>query len=291
MKLLTYQYAGRELPGVLSTCMKKVYPLSAFGFSETTLEEFIIDSDRAALNMLKEKLAQADGTGSLPLKDVKLVAPIPAPRQQLFCLENNYYASDEEKKKAEQDGTKEELPTIYWKKATAASGPDAGIPSYPDYAGELDCEPGIGVITAADIRVEEVPRYIFGYTIVNNVISRQLHRRHRRPVLATSLDGFLPMGPWIVTADEWGDTDPVFHLQTWVNGKQVQDCSSDLMKFSPRFVIGNVSQLSVLKAASIFWMGTPYGCGKDQTPPRYFRKGDEIVCEVREIGVLRNYIV
>ena len=287
MKLLTYQHQGAPRPGVLSPRMKEIYPLSAFGIQADTLEAFIIQSDRAALDSLREKVASGCGE-AVPLEQAELLAPIPEPRLPLFCMENNYYRNREEARLAPPA-----LPTYYWKKATAANRPGGEIPSYPGYAGELDYEPGIALITAADIRnipYGDAARYIFGYTIVNNVISRQLHRRHRRPVLAVSLDGFLPMGPWITTADEF-PSEPVFHLETRVNGEVVQSCSTELMKFTPEFVVSDVSSLSVLKAASIFWMGTPLGCGKDQRPPRYLVPGDVVECTVRELGTLRNTVV
>lgn len=293
MKLLTFEREGKAVPGVLSACGKYVCPLSAFGIGAETLEQYIFESDRAALNDLNAKVAAGGIADKLPLDAVKLLAPIPAPRQQLFCMENNYYASNEEKEEAIATGTAPALPTFYWKKATAASGTGAAIPSYPEYVKELDYEPGIAFITAADVRnvpYEDATRYILGYTIVNNVIARDLHRRHRRPVLATSLDGFLPMGPWITTADEFG-REPVFRLETRVNGELVQCCSTELRKFTPEWVVSDVSRLSLLKAASIFWTGTPFGCGKDQDPPRWLRRGDVVECTVEGLGTLTNTVV
>ena len=293
MKLLTFELEGKAVPGVLSACGKKVYPLSAFGIKAETLEQYIIESDRKALDALSAAVAAGGVAEKHPLESVRLLAPIPEPRQQLFCMENNYYADAAEKEKAIADGTAPALPTFYWKKATKATGTGGEIPSYPDYVQQLDYEPGIAFITAADVRnvpYEDATRYILGYTLVNNVIARDLHARHRRPVLATSLDGFLPMGPWITTADEFG-REPVFHLETRVNGELVQCCDTDLRKFTPEWVLSDVSRLSLLKAASIFWTGTPFGCGKDQDPPRYLRAGDVVECTVDGLGTLCNTVV
>ena len=293
MKLLTFEYEGRAVPGVLSQEMESVYPLSAFGIRANTLEDYIIASDRTALNELSEAVRASRLERGIPLAQAKLLAPIPEPRQQIFCMEDDYYKSAKEKEDTRKNGTAPEFPTFYLKKATHASATGDDSPSYPHYVHELDYEPGIAFITAADVRnlpYGEATRYILGYTIINNVIARNLHQRHRRPVLATSLDGFLPMGPWITTADEF-DREPVFHLETRVNGNLVQYCDTDLMKFTPEWVISDVSKLSLLKAASIFWTGTPFGCGKDQNPQRYLRAGDVVECTVSGLGTLKNTIV
>lgn len=292
MKLLTYQYQDQTHIGMLSPDMTWVYPLSAFGIQAQTMEQLIIESDRAALNALREKAA-AGCPESVAFEDVLLLPPIPEARQAVICLENNYYTSEEEKQQAIADGTAPKWPAVYYKKASSANRPDGEIPSYPDYAGQLDFEPGLAMITAADIRgipEADAGRYIFGYTIINNIISRELVQKFRRPVVASSLDGFLPMGPWIVTSDEF-EENPIFDITASRNGRPVLSCSTSLMKFKQNYLISDLCRYSTLKAASIIWLGTPHGCIQDQQEPKYLSAGDRLSCTISRIGTLRNTVV
>ncbi len=292
MKLLTYQYRDQTCIGALSPDMSMVYPLSSFGVTAKTMEELIIQSDRAALNALRSRV-EAGCSDPIPLADVELLPPIPEARQAVICLENNYFASQEEKQQALAEGAPPQWPAIYYKKATCANRPGGEVPSYPEYAGQLDFEPGLALITAADIRAipeEEAGKYIFGYTIITNMISRQLVEKYRRPVVATSLDGFLPMGPWIVTADEF-EENPTFQLTVSRNEQPVLSCSTNLMKFTQNHIVSDLCRYCTLKAASIIWLGTPRGCIQDQPNPRYLTAGETISCTISEIGTLKNIIV
>lgn len=292
MKLLTYQYRNQTHIGMLSPDMTRVYPLSAFGIQAKTMEQLVIESDRAALNALREKAA-AGCPESVAFEDVLLLPPIPEARQAVICLENNYYTSEEEKQQAIADGTAPKWPAVYYKKASSANRPDGEIPSYPDYAGQLDFEPGLAMITAADIRgipEADAGRYIFGYTIINNIISRELVQKFRRPVVASSLDGFLPMGPWIVTSDEF-EENPIFDITASRNGRPVLSCSTSLMKFKQNYIVSDLCRYSTLKAASIIWLGTPHGCIQDQQEPKYLSAGDRLSCTISRIGTLRNTVV
>lgn len=291
MKLLTYRYQEKEAIGALNPEMTHVYPLKALGVQAETMEELIIESDRKALNVLKARV-EAGCEEKIPLQEVELLPPIPEPRQSVICLENNYYKDQAEKTATIEAGQAPKWPTIYYKKATLANKPYGVIPSYPDYAKELDTEPGIAMITAADIRAipeEDAGKYIFGYTILNNIISRELTRRHRRPVVSTGLDGFLPMGPWIVTADEF-EQNPKFTLETKRNGEVIQSASMDLMKFQQNYIVSDLCRYGILKAASIVWLGTPFGCIRDQDHPVYLKTGDVLTCTVPGLGQLENTI-
>lgn len=292
MKLLTYQYQDQTHIGVLSPDMTRVYPLSAFGIQAKTMEQLIIESDRIALNALREKVT-AGCPESIALEDVRLLPPIPEARQAVICLENNYYKSEEEKQQAISAGTAPKWPTIYYKKASSANRPGGEIPSYPDYAGQLDFEPGLAMITAADIRgipESDAGKYIFGYTIINNIISRELVQKFRRPVVACSLDGFLPMGPWIVTSDEF-EENPTFNITVSRNELPVFSCSTSLMKFKQNYIVSDLCRYSTLKAASIIWLGTPYGCIQDQQDPKYLSAGDQLSCTISKIGTLQNTVI
>ena len=291
MKLLTYRYDGREEIGALNPEMTYIYPLRSLGIQAESMEQLIIESDRSALDDLKAKVEKGC-SGKIPLSDVELLPPIPEPRQSVICLENNFYKDAEEKAAAIESGQAPKWPTIYYKKATLANRPGGEVPSYPDYALELDTEPGIAMITAADIRAipeAEAGKYIFGYTILNNIISRELTRRYRRPVVSTSLDGFLPMGPWIVTADEF-EENPVFTMETKINGKTTQAASTELMKFKQNYIVSDLCRYGILKAASIVWLGTPFGTIQDQENPVYLKSGDIVTCNVTELGTLENTI-
>lgn len=291
MKLLTYRYGERVEIGALCPDMEHIYPLRALGIRAETMQQLIIESDYEALRQLRMKV-EAGCEEKISLAQVELMPPIPEPRQSVICLENNFYRDLEEKRSAVENGTEPQWPIYYYKKATLANKPGGEVPSYPDYAEELDTEPGVAMITAADIRAipeEDAGKYIFGYTILNNIISRGLTKRHRRPVVSTGLDGFLPMGPWIVTADEF-EENPVFHIETRINGRVVQSASMELMKFTQNHIVSDLCLYGILKSASIIWLGTPFGCIRDQENPVYLKSGDFIECTISGLGTLANTV-
>ena len=208
---------GVEDPAILSEDGRQVWPLSWLGLSYETLSEaipFLTPQVRYGLS-----LAIA-GIPALPVEAVTLESPIPAPAQDVICLGINYMAhSDEaEKYSAAAFATRHE-DAIYFSKRVTRAVPDNGpIEAHTDLVKKLDYECELAVVLGKDAR--DVPAgqtrdYIFGYTILNDVSARDVQTAHKQWYFGKSLDGFTPIGPCIVTADEFEAYPP--QLEGWAS--------------------------------------------------------------------------
>ena len=119
--------------------------------------------------------------------------------------------------------------------------------------------------------------------------ARSIQNKHKQWYLGKSLDGFTPMGPWIVTADEFV-FPPQMQLESRVNGELRQHSSTDLMIYDIPFIIEELTEGMTMLAGSIISTGTPAGVGMGFSPPRFLKKGDVVECSVSGIGTLRNTI-
>lgn len=142
---------------------------------------------------------------------------------------------------------------------------------------------------AKDVPKEKAFDYVFGYTIINDVSARNLQTRHKQWYFGKSLDGFTPMGPCIVTKDEFVNP-PVLRICSRVNGELRQNSTTDLMITSIQDVIHELSQGITLKAGTIIAMGTPAGVGMGFIPPKFLKPGDIVECEIEGIGCLKNIV-
>lgn len=293
MKLTTFCYNDTVQWGVLSPDGTSVYPAAKLGIDDPLLESFILRADESDWQQLRRQAAQC--AASLPLGSVKLLAAIPEPFQEILIMENNYCKDADEAAAFHATLTDTEetpLPTYFYKKATLANHDGGTIPSYPGHVETLDYQAELCFVVARDayrVALQDAADYILGYLVINNVIARNLTTKHRRPYIATSLDGFLPMSPYLVTADEF-DADPVFHIRSYVNGELRQDATTALLKFTPRYAIADLSRCGILKAGSIISTGTPFGCGCDIVPPQYLKSGDKVTCEVEGVGRVTSIV-
>ncbi len=131
---------------------------------------------------------------------------------------------------------------------------------------------------------------MFGYTILNDVSARNLQTRHKQWYFGKSLDGFTPIGPCIVTADEF-ENPPVLAIKSYVNGELRQNSSTELLLFDIAHIISELSQGMTLKAGTIIATGTPAGVGMGFEPPNFLKSGDTVTCEIEKIGTLTNRIL
>ena len=128
---------------------------------------------------------------------------------------------------------------------------------------------------------------VFGYTILNDVSARNLQTGHKQWTFGKGLDGFAPMGPCLVTADEFA-WPPAQAIRCYVNGELRQDSVTDRLLFSIPSVLSELSQGMKLQAGTVLATGTPAGVGMGFDPPRFLRPGDTVRCEIEGIGVLEN---
>ena len=226
--------------------------------------------------------------------ELQLCAPIVHPRQDVVCLGINYDAHAQEAGRFSDEAFGGERPyTIYFsKRVSRATATKELVPSYKGLVDSLDYECELGVVLGKDckgVTKEEAKQYIFGYTIINDVSARNLQTRHKQWYLGKSLDGFTPMGPCIVTADEIGDEQSL-DISCTVNGELRQSSNT---KYMIQTVCGAISELSqgmTLQAGTIIATGTPAGVGMGMQPPQFLQTGDVVECRIAKIGILTNTI-
>lgn len=227
------------------------------------------------------------------LDSLELLAPIPRPTKNIMCLGLNYADHVKETSAAaDREAKLPEHPIVFTKNVTSVTGPGAEIPYDPAASEQLDWEVELGVIIGRPgyaIEADKAMDHVFGYTVINDLSARDLQFRHKQFFIGKSLNGACPMGPWIVTADEIADPHALA-IRCDVNGVRKQDSSTRHMIFDIPAIISTLSRGMSLEPGDIIATGTPDGVGFARTPPEFLRPGDEVVCEIEGIGVLRNTI-
>ena len=226
--------------------------------------------------------------------ELQLCAPIVHPRQDVVCLGINYDAHAQEAGRFSDEAFGGERPyTIYFsKRVSRATATKELVPSYKGLVDSLDYECELGVVLGKDckgVTKEEAKQYIFGYTIINDISARNLQTRHKQWYLGKSLDGFTPMGPCIVTADEIGDEQSL-DISCTVNGELRQSSNTKYMIHTVCGAISELSQGMTLQAGTIIATGTPAGVGMGMQPPQFLQTGDVVECRIAKIGILTNTI-
>lgn len=295
MRLYTFKRnleAAEEI-GIGNELDKEViYPIAQYGMPYRDMNDLVINGTEKDLNTLREN-SKKEGEG-VRIGDVKLCAPIPEPRQDIICLGVNYKDHEEESIKYDKGAftRTEGYPIYFAKRVNYAIGTGDIIPAYEEMAKSLDYEAEMALIigkTGKNIQKENVFDHVFGYTIMNDTSARDVQMRYKQWFYGKSMDGFAPMGPCIVTKDEF-DMPPIMKIKCFVNGEMRQCSSTDLLIFGIEHAITELSAGMTLKAGSIISMGTPAGVGMGMDPQVYLKKGDVVRCEVEGIGVLENTI-
>ena len=229
-----------------------------------------------------------------PLMEIQLHAPIPRPTKNVFCVGRNYLSHIEEGARTRGKEVKvSSVPVFFTKPPTSVIGPHDDIPWDRSVTQQVDWEVELGVIMGLGGR--NIPRsaaldHIFGYTVVNDVSARDLQSNHVQFFKGKSLDGFCPMGPVVVTADQFPDPQATL-LTLRVNGIVKQNGNTRDMIFPIDHLIESLSHGLTLEAGDILATGTPDGVGFARTPPEFLQVGDIMETEVEGIGMMRNRIV
>ncbi|WP_431281839.1 fumarylacetoacetate hydrolase family protein [Humitalea sp. 24SJ18S-53] len=223
----------------------------------------------------------------------KLLAPIPRPAKNVFCVGRNYQAHINEGLKARgaPPAPPPALPEFFTKPPTAVIGPDEPTLHFPintamDYEVELVLIIGT---TGRDIVQADALKHIFGYTVGNDVTARRLQRAHGQWFKGKGLDKSCPLGPWIVTADALDPMD--LQLTMTVNGELRQDSRTSNMIFPIPSIIEHLSAGLTLEAGDIVMTGTPHGVGYAMDPPQHLKAGDKMEAYVEGIGTLRTPVI
>ena len=287
MKLVTYRRNGAEAVGVLTRDGTAILPLPAPDMN-TLIETMSLTQVRAAAE------AAEQAGPAIPLAEAELLAPIPRPRQDIVCLGMNYKAHLEEAANYNAEAFAKEKPVaVYFsKRVSQAVAPDGFIESHIDIVERLDYEVELGVIlgkTAKNVKPGEAGDYIFGYTVLNDVSARDVQTGHKQWYFGKGMDGFTPMGPWIVTADEIA-FPPALRITSTVNGELRQDSNTALFINTISDVLEELTAGMTLLPATIIATGTPAGVGMGFDPPKFLKPGDVVECSIEGIGTIRNQV-
>lgn len=212
----------------------------------------------------------------------------------MICLGMNYKAHLEEAAGYDAGAFAKEKPVaVYFsKRVTEAVPPEGAIRSHPGLVERLDYEVELAVIlgkTARNVKAAKAGEYIFGYTVVNDVSARDVQTGHKQWYFGKSLDGFTPMGPCIVTAEEIA-FPPALDISSRVNGETRQAANTALLINSIAEVLEELTAGMTLLPGTIIATGTPAGVGMGFDPPKFLKPGDVVECEIAGIGVLRNTV-
>lgn len=248
-----------------------------------------------AREALAEVAERAPDEALLPLTSVELVAPIPRPRKNVFCVGRNYAEHAAESLRAiGQEVKLPQFPNIFTKAVTAVTGPYSDISFDPSVSEKMDWEVELAVIVRAagrQIARADAMRHVWGYTVLNDVSARDIQNRPGvQWFLGKSLDGSCPMGPWIVTADELPDPTNL-RLRLLVNSVVKQEDTTANMLFDIPTLLAEISRGMTLEPGDILATGTPAGVGFARTPPEFLRPGDVMESEIEGIGAMRNRVV
>jgi 2-keto-4-pentenoate hydratase/2-oxohepta-3-ene-1,7-dioic acid hydratase in catechol pathway len=221
-----------------------------------------------------------------PLLDESLLTYgpcVPHPGK-IICLGMNY-----QRHTAKLEPGQQASPILFAKYSNSLAAAGEVIP-LPRVAVEYDYEAELAVVIgrrARNVSEAEALDYVFGYCNANDLSARELQRRTSQWMLGKILDKFLPLGPYLVTADEVSDPQAL-SIRAWVNGELGQDATTAEMIFSVAYLISYMSHHFTLEAGDLIVTGTP-----DRVPrpeKRWLKAGDLVEIEVQGLGRLSNVI-
>jgi 2-keto-4-pentenoate hydratase/2-oxohepta-3-ene-1,7-dioic acid hydratase in catechol pathway len=301
MKFVTFVQNGSDTVGPVEgdTVLDLIAAWRKFGYGDAPRDmlALIAGGDQLLAEARRVSAAAAglksDASLWQPLSRTKLKAPIPRPLKNVFCVGRNYKLHIEEGARAR--GREVVFPTVpefFSKPPTTVIGHDEDIRLDPKVTQQLDYEVELAIVigkTVRDLSPSDVDDAIFGYTIVNDVSARDLQVRHGQWFKGKGLDTTCPVGPWIVTKDEFGD--PSRHrISLRVNGETRQDSNTADLLFDCAAIVSSLSHGLTIEAGDIIATGTPSGVALGMSPQKWLQVGDVIEAEVDGIGVLRNRV-
>ncbi|TCC29328.1 fumarylacetoacetate hydrolase family protein [Kribbella sindirgiensis] len=276
MKYVMVEHAGSERPGVLDG--DSVLLLDATDLTE------VIESGAAPTGV------------KVPFAEELLRAPLRRFRRDILCTGWNYWDHFEESKgrREGQDVDRPEHPTFFTKGPDVVIGPYDDIAWDPAISAKWDYEAEVALVigrSGKNIAVDEALDHVWGYMLANDVSQRDLQRAHGGQWLkGKSIDDTMPLGPWIVTADEVVDPQDI-HLQCLVNDDVRQDASTRQMAFDVATLISELSFGMTLRPGDLLLTGTPAGIGNAREPQVFLQDGDVVVTRSDKLGTLRNKVV
>jgi len=301
MRLATLSVEGKPCAAVqLASGGWLIFARTAAGQETEALAsgslQALIEGGPDAMEALNTIVTQAENGqhSDAVVSNAALMAPIPVPRKNIFCVGRNYMEHIAEGEKAQniKVGVTEH-PVFFTKPPTSIVPPEGDVLVFPTVSEAVDYEVELAVVIGKpgrNISKESAFDHIFGYTILNDITARDVQRRHGGQYFkGKGLDGSCPVGPWIVTSDAISNPHKL-SIGLTVNGEQRQNGNTSDMIFDIPTLIASLSEGLTLEPGDIIATGTPSGVGYAMDPPRFLKAGDEVVCDVAEIGQLRNTV-
>jgi len=291
MRLVTFSDDKGMRVGVHDAATNEIVDLAALSRLPKNMTEFVALGKKG---LQRARRAVKSGEGRIPAASVKLHAPFPRPAKNILCVGKNYHEHAREFHNSGFDASAKEavpeVPIMFTKWPNSVIGPGEAIPSANDYTNSVDYEGELTVVIGEggrNISQKDAFDHVYGYTIINDVTARTLQNRHRQWFLGKSLDGFCPMGPCIVTADEVKDAGHM-RLLTTVNGEVRQDAHVSQLIFDIPTLIETLSRVMTLEPGDLIATGTCAGVGIGFNPPKFLKPGDLVSVTIEPIGTLEN---
>ena len=287
MRFATFNYQGRRQVGMVAPDGRTI----------TALDLQSAPPGRGMLALIEQLAgggAQPAATGAaILLTDLRLEAPIPVPRRNVWCVGRNYHAHARELQASvfkNNTADPASWPIFFTKAPETVVGPnDAVVMPGEQVSSQIDYEAELTIVIGKggkNIPRDKAMDHVFGYTIVNDVTARDVQMRHQQWDLGKSFDTFCPMGPWIVTADELDGSNT--RVRLWVNGELRQDARTTDLIFDLPSLIETCSRGITLYPGDLIATGTPSGVGMGMTPPSWLKAGDSVKIAIDGIGEIEN---
>jgi 2-keto-4-pentenoate hydratase/2-oxohepta-3-ene-1,7-dioic acid hydratase in catechol pathway len=275
-----------DLEGIMEAAAEGLARIRGFGSGDAPSTRNEGTADRGASTGADAGGPGGPGLGEPRLGGPRLLCPLTRP-EKILCIGKNYADHCRE-----FDSSLPERPILFAKYRNALSGP-GGMVAVPAVSAAIDYEAELAAVIGR--RCKGVPEsealdFVFGYTCANDLTMRDVQREDGQWTRAKSPDGFCPLGPWIVTADEVPDPQDL-PLRLILNGRVMQDSSTREMVFSVAGLVSYLSRTMTLLPGDVILTGTPAGVGMGKKPPVYLRRGDRVVVDVEGIGSLETLMV
>ena len=295
MKFVTYLHNAQQYLGILDQ-QKGILNVVEAGKKQLGKELpadmlAFIEAGPNALDDAKKLLVSTQDW--IDPKSVKILAPSPQYKKNVFCVGRNYKLHIEEGARARGVApTYPPVPEFFSKPPSTVIGEGDEILWDSRCTQQLDYEIELGIVMgvkAKDISQKNALASVFGYTIVNDVSAREVQKAHGQWFKGKSFDTFAPIGPCIVTADEFGD--PAGHqLVLKVNGEVRQNSNTADMLFNCQQIIESLSVGLTLEPGDTIATGTPSGVALGMTPQAWLKDGDRVELSIEGIGTLTNTV-
>ncbi|WP_078429233.1 fumarylacetoacetate hydrolase family protein [Alkalihalobacterium alkalinitrilicum] len=277
MKLVVFREENKERVGIKTE--EGIYPI------EKSLKEIISNG----LNNGNDIENLIDLTsGVLSEEEIEFLPCVP-PGKKIICVGLNY------RRHAEEAGMPiPEVPVLFNKFENALTAQDKEV-TLPNVAKQYDYEAELGIVIgkqAKQISRENALDYVFGYCAVNDISARDLQLRTPQWLLGKSLDGFCPVGPYVVTADEVGNPNEL-GIRCFLNGELRQNSNTSDMIFKVDEIVSFISTYITLEPGDLILTGTPEGviAGYPEEQREWLKSGDQVKVEIDKIGQLTNYFI